>query len=156
MKIYQNRFVVGSLVLLFGLPFAAFSQVPHRHPGRMDSMLKEITPGFSMTETSIEKDAKKENLVFNKSRTLEAFTVAGSRIFIKQRKTGKIFELKGLPFEWRDFSDLVWSNNQTLMFDRWVEPHYGNHYAVNAVTKKLLDATPFPDEFILKQKNKKR
>jgi hypothetical protein len=156
MKVYQSRMIVYGLAILFGLPLVVFSQIPkvHRHLGRMDSMLKEVAPGFSMAEISLKKDEKKGNIAINKTRTLEAFTVDDTRIFIKERKTGKIFELKGLPFEWRDFSDLVWSDNQTLMFDRWVEPHYGNHYAVNAVKKKLLDAVPFPDAFMLKVKSR--
>ena len=34
---------------------------------------------------------------------------------------------------------------QTLMFDRWAQPRYGNHYAFNVATKKLTEAAPFPD-----------
>jgi hypothetical protein len=158
MKIYLSSFSRFALAILFILPPTVYTQIPkvHQHPGRMDSMLKEIEPDFSIAETKIKKDAVRENLVRNKNRTFEAFTVEGSRIYLKDLNSGKVFELKGLPFEWRDFSDLAWSNNQTLMFDRWVEPHYGNHYAVNIVKRKLLDAAPFPDEFILKQRNKKR
>jgi hypothetical protein len=141
-------------MFLFILPLAAAAQVPkiHRHAGRLDSMTAEINEEFSIAEAKIEKNAEIENRVRNRAGTFEAFTVDGSRIFFKNLKTGKIFEIKGLPLEWRDFSDLVWSNNQTLMFDRWVQPHYATHYAVDVVRKRLLDAAPFPDEFLLNQK----
>lgn len=158
MKIYPSRFAVFSLTVLFVLPLAIAAQIPkiHRHAGRLESMTAEVGKDFSITEAALEKTAALENKAKNKARTFEAFTVGGTRIFYKNLKNGKVFEIKGLPFEWREFSDLVWTDNQTLMFDRWVEPHYATHYAVNVVKKKLLDAAPFPDEFVLRQKRKKR
>jgi hypothetical protein len=157
MKFYRSRIIIFIFTVLVILPFAVFAQIPkaHRHEGKLDSMLAEIKKDFSIVETRLEKDAALENTVKNKNRTFEAFTVAGARIFVKDLKSGKIFELKGLPFEWRDFSDLVWSDNQTLMFDRWVQPHYGNHYAVNIVKRKLIEAAPFPDESMLKKPSEK-
>jgi hypothetical protein len=158
MKVYRSQIIVSAFAVLFVFPFAVFAQTPkaHRHLGGMPSMLKEVEPDFSIVETTLEKNAVKGNAVRNKNRTFEAFTVEGSRIFVKDLKTGKIFELKGLPFGWRDFSDLAWANNQILMFDRWVQPHYGNHYAFNVIKKKLSDVVPFPDEFMLKQNTKKQ
>src|SRR5947207_1248767 len=99
MKVYQNRLIVAALAVLFALPIAAFAQVPrvHRHPGRRKSMVAEITPGFSMPEASLTIDDTKENIALNKNRTFEAFTTAdASRIFIRELKTGRIFEIKGL------------------------------------------------------------
>ena len=119
-------------------------------------MLREIEPDFSFAEATLEKAARRENAVKNKNRTFEAFIVDKTRIFVKDLKSGKIFEIKGLPSESRFLADLVWVNNQTLMFDRWVQPHYGNHYAVNVVKRKLVEAVPFPDEFMFKQKPVKR
>jgi hypothetical protein len=147
MNIYRSIFPGFALAILFLLPSAAVAQIPkaHRHEGKIDSMLAEVGKEFSIVETTLKKDAAMENAVKNKARTFEAFTVGGTRIFFKNLKSGKIFELKGLPFGWRDFSDLAWSNNQTLMFDRWTQPRYGNHYAVNVVKKKLTEAAPFPD-----------
>jgi len=154
MKVYRARIIVFAFTVLFVFPVVLRPQVPkaHRHLGGMPSMLKEIEPEFSFAEATLEKGFRTKNTVRNKNRTFEAFTLSGTRIFVKDLKSGKIFELKGLPFESRDFSDLAWANNQTLMFDRWVQPHYGNHYAVNVVKKKLTDVVPFPDEFMLKQK----
>ena len=95
------------------------------------------------------------NFVANRSRTYEAFTVSSSRLFVTERKTGKIFEIRGLPLEWRPFSDLVWADNRTLVFDRWSQPHYGVHYAVNVRSKRLFIAAPFPDKFYLEQQRAK-
>ena len=158
MKVYRSQIIVLVFAVLLVFPCAFRAQVPkvHRHLGGMPSMLEEIAPDFSMVETKLEKDAVKDNAVTNKNRTFEAFTVDLTRIFVKDLKTGKVYEIKGLPAEWRFFADLTWANNQILMFDRWVQPHYATHYAVNVVRKKLLDATPFPDEFMLKQKSGKR
>jgi hypothetical protein len=148
MKVYRTRIIIFALAVLSAFPFAVAAQVPraHRHSGKMESMLKEIERDFSFAETTLESDASREGVVKNKHRTFEAFTVSGARIFVKDLKSGKIFEIKGLPFEWRDFSDLAWADNQTLMFDRWVQPRYGNHYAVNVVQRKLTEAAPFPDK----------
>ena len=156
MKFYRKMPAATCLAVLFGLTAAA--QIPrvHRHAGRIESMTAEISKDFSITEAIVPKDVTIENVVRNRARTFEAFIADTTRIFIKNLKNGKTFEIKGLPFEWRFFSDLAWTDNQTLMFDRWVEPHYATHYAVNVVSKKLLDAAPFPDEFMLKQIRKKR
>ena len=157
MKIYRITFLYHALAILFVLPLIAYAQTAkaHRHSAKTESMTAEIRKEFSIVETTLEKDAEIGNAVKNKARTFEAFTVGGARIFYKNLKTGKIFEIKGLPSEWRDFSDLAWSNNQTLMFDRWVQPHYGNHYAVNVVQKRLTEAAGFPDEETLKQQKTK-
>jgi hypothetical protein len=158
MKVYRRQFIVLVFAVLLVLPSALRAQVPkaHRHLGNMESMVAEIATDFSMVETTLEKGAVRDNVVKNKSRTFEAFTVDLTQIFVKDLKTGKIYEIKGLPAEWRFFADLTWATNQILMFDRWVQPRYATHYAVNVVRKKLLDATPFPDEFMLKQKSGKR
>jgi hypothetical protein len=156
MKVYRGQIIVFAVLFVF--PFVAAAQVPkaHRHLGGLPSMLKEIEADFSFAVAALEKDAPIENAVKNKNRTFEAFVVDKTQIFVKDLKSGKIFEIKGLPSEWRFFSDLVWVNNQTLMFDRWVQPHYGNHYAVDVVKRKLVAAVPFPDEFMFKQKPVKR
>jgi hypothetical protein len=114
----------------------------HRH-ARVGSSVD--VPEFSMDETSPEADMKKENLVTSPNKKYEAFTFSDTRLFVSERRTGKVFEIRGLPLDWRPFSDLAWANNHTLMFDRWSQPHYGVHYAVNVTSKKLMVAAPFPD-----------
>ena len=154
MKIYRSQFIVFAFAVLFAASFGVRAQITkaHRHFGKMPSMLAEIAPDFSFAETALAKGLRTKNAVRNKNRTFEAFTLSGTRIFVKDLRSGKIFELQGLPFEWRDFSDLVWADNQTLMFDRWTQPRYGNHYAVDVVKRKLIDVVPFPDELTFKQK----
>jgi len=109
-----------------------------------------------MPETSLEAGLEKENLITNRTSKYEAFTVSGTRLFVAEQGMGKIFEICGLPLEWRPFSDLMWADNKTLIFDRWSQPHYGVHYAVNVKTRKLLVAAPFPDKFYLEQQRTAR
>ena len=117
----------------------------HRHLGLVQS-IAVVIPEFSIVETSLEPDMKKENLALSRNRQYEAFTVSDTRLFVSERETKKVFEIKGLPLEWRPFSDLRWANNQTLMFDRWSQPHYGVHYSVNVKTRKLMVAAPFGEQ----------
>ncbi len=108
-----------------------------------------------MTETSLEAGMKKENLITSRSRRYDAFTVSLTRLFVAERRTGKIFEICGLPLEWRPFSDLIWANDRRLMFDRWSQPHFGVHYAVDVKRRRLVVAVPFPDKFYFDQQRPK-
>jgi len=139
--------LVSGLMLLLGLYIQGSSQTSraHRHIGIGKTAPVDI-PEFSMVETSLEAGMKKENLVKSRNRKYEAFTVSDTRLLVADRQTAKVFEIRGLPMEWRPFSDLAWVNNQTLVFDRWSQPHYGVHYEVNVKQKKLIKAVPFPDK----------
>jgi hypothetical protein len=101
---------------------------------------------FSMVAVSLDAGVKKENRIKSRNRRYEAFTVADNRLLVSDRTTGKVFEIRGLPMEWRPFSDLAWVNNQTLIFDRWSQPHYGVHYVIDVKRKELIKAIPFPDK----------
>jgi hypothetical protein len=103
-------------------------------------------PEFSLAETSLEAGMKKEDLITSRNRRYDAFTISDTRLLITDRKTAKVFEIRGLPLDWRPFSDLAWMDNQTLVFDRWSQPHYGVHYEVNVSRKRLIRAVPFPDK----------
>jgi hypothetical protein len=109
-----------------------------------------------MAETSLEAGMNKEHLITNRSRKYDAFTISDTRLFVAERGTGKIFEIRGLPLEWRPFSDSIWASDQILMFDRWSQPHYGVHYAVNVESRRLVASAPFPDKFYLRQQRPKR
>lgn len=117
--------------------------------------MDEDIPEFSMAETSLEAGAIKENLRTNRTKEYDAFTVDGTRIFVAEPKRGKVLEIRGLPLEWRPFSNLIWADDRTLMFDRWSQPHYGVHYAVDVQRRKLVAALPFPDKFYLEQQRPK-
>jgi len=86
----------------------------------------------------------------------DAFTISGTRLFVAERRTGKIFEIRGLPSGWRPFSDLIWADRRTLMFDRWSQPRYGMHYAVDVRKRRLVAAVPFPDKLFLEQQRPQR
>ena len=153
---------VCGLIALLGLNNHALSQAPkltspksHRHLRIGKSVAVDI-PEFSMAETSLDADLKKENLVTSRNRKYDAFAVSGTRLFVVERGTERVFEICGLPLEWRPFSNFTWADNQTLMFDRWSQPHYGVHYAVNVKSRKLLIAAPFPDKFYLEQQRPER
>jgi hypothetical protein len=128
----------------------------HRHLGIDKSAVGDAIPEFSMAETVLAAGTKKENLVTSRSREFDAFTVSGTRLFLAERRTGKIFEIRGLPLEWRPFSDLIWADRRTLMFDRWSQPHYGVHYAVDVVSRRLVAAVPFPDKLFLDRQRPRR
>jgi len=146
-QIHRKMILVSGMIILLGLYHDASSQTPpaHRHI-RLGTSVGMDIPEFSMVETSLEAGAKKENVVKSRNRRYEAFTISDTRLLVSDRNTGKVFEIKGLPMEWRPFSDLTWMNNQTLVFDRWSQPHYGVHYEVNVKFKKLIRAVPFPDK----------
>ena len=163
MKVYRSKIIGFGSAALLCLSISALSgssrqasPKSHRHVGVTKSVVEDVAPEFSLVETSLEGGMKKENLVTNRSRTYDAFTVSGTRLFVAERKMGKVFEIRGLPMEWRPFSDLVWVDNKTLVFDRWSQPHFGVHYAVNVKRKKLTSAAAFSDQFYLDQQRSKR
>jgi len=145
--LYRRMIFVSGLIVLIGFYNHVSPQTSqaHRHIGIGKTGAVEI-PEFSMVETSLEVGLKKENLVKSRNRGYEAFTISDTRLLVSDQSTGKVFEIKGLPMEWRPFSDLAWLNNQTLVFDRWSQPHYGVHYEVNVKLEKLIRAVPFPDK----------
>ena len=150
------------LVVLLGLHSTVVAQqsrpkLPksHRHIGVDRSATGDAIPEFAMTEATLEAAWKKENLIRNRSRKYDAFIVSGTRLFVTERKSGKSFEIRGLPLEWRPFSDLTWADDRTLMFDRWSQPHYGVHYAVDIEGRRLVAAVPFPDKIYLEQQRQK-
>lgn len=139
--------LVSGLIVLLGLYNHASPQASqaHRHI-RIGTSVGMDIPEFSMVETSLEAGAKKESPVKSRNGRYEAFTISDTRLLVSDRTAGKVLEIKGLPMEWRPFSDVTWLNNQTLLFDRWSQPHYGVHYEVNVKLRKLIRAVPFPDK----------
>ena len=146
-EVYRRTILVAGLITLLGFSNHVSSQSSqaHRHIGMGKSAAVDI-PEFSMVETSLDAGVKKENLITTRNRKYTAFTVSDTRLMVVDKTTAKIFEIRGLPLDWRPFSDLAWVNNQTLVFDRWSQPHYGVHYEVNVKQKKLIRAVPFPDK----------
>ena len=128
----------------------------HRHL-KLGDVMREVLPDVEVAEVTLDKSLTKENVTRSRDRRYEAFTTytpnesLSFRIYFVERATGKVYEVRGLPLPHRPYSNLSWSNNRTLLFDRWSQPHYGVHYAVNVREKRLVIAAAFPDEFFLEQ-----
>ena len=142
---------------------SAAAQAPrdaHRHL-RLGDVSEQVMPDVEIAEVTLDKGVSKENLARSRDGRYEAFTSyhpdrsPNFRIYFVERVTGKVYEVRGLPLPHRPFSDLAWVNNRMLAFDRWSQPHYGIHYAVNVRGKKLVKASAFPDEFYLEQQRPK-
>ena len=152
-KVHRSLVLLFALMACHGVDVRVVGQssrpsLPkvHRHIGVDKSDPGEEIPEFSIIEATLQADTKKENVVTSRRGTYDAFTVDRTRLLIAERSTGKVFEIRGLPLEWRPFSDLTWANDHTLMFDRWSQPHYGLHYCVDMKAKRLTAAVPFPDK----------
>jgi hypothetical protein len=117
----------------------------HPHTAVAKRTVEFDIPEFSVTETSLAAGTKTQNAVRDRRRRYDAFTVADTQLFVTERRTGKTREIRGLPFEWRPFSDVMWEDSRTLVFDRWSSPHAGVHYAVDVVTRRLIAAVEFHD-----------
>jgi hypothetical protein len=166
----QKRSIILCAALLFGSlsaevtntarAAAQASRDAHRHPALGD-ITEEVVPDVEIAEVTLEKSISKENLARSRDGRYEAFTSShpdqspSFRIYFVERLTGKVYEVRGLPLPHRPFSDLVWINNRVLVFDRWSQPHYGIHYAVNVRRKRLVRASAFPDEFYLERQRPK-
>lgn len=139
---------------------AQTSRNAHRHL-RLGDVREEVIRDVEIAEVTLDKGVSKENLARSRDGSYVAFTSyhpdqsPSFRIYFAKRGTGKVYEVRGLPLSHRPFSDLAWVNNLTLAFDRWSQPHYGIHYAVNVKAKKLVRASAFPDEFYLEQQKPK-
>lgn len=132
---------------------------PHHHV--IDVNQTELDPqsiaNFEIIKASVDPNLKMENITVNPDGTFRAFTICDptlcqdedccqERILVENLQTGQIYEIEGLPLPWRPFSDLVWVTNDVLVFDRWSQPHYGIHYAIDIHQRKLILASPFPDQ----------
>jgi hypothetical protein len=86
------------------------------------------------------KQKKKE--ATNYSNTLRAYTVPGigtaEQIVIEDLKTNRIFILEGLPPSPREFSQLIWVNENILSVERWSNPHYGWRYQIDVQKQQLI------------------
>ena len=98
---------------------------------------------FRLTDTTVASDTQREQTTRSPGGQYEAFTVDLIHLFIEEQRTHRVREMV-LPLSWRPFAELIWINGQILIFDRWSQPHYAMHYAVNVTTAKLLAASAFP------------
>lgn len=112
-----------------------------------------VDPAIYIAEVAAQPRGMRENVTTNRNRTFRAFTMEaddGFRIFIQDMRRRKTYEIRDATLPYRPFSDLVWVGD-TLIFDRWSQPHYGFHYAADARRRAMILACPFPDQFYLDQ-----
>lgn len=152
----SKRIIVCGPLLCSLLWVAIFSagavgQSPaHRHT-KLGPVTDEVLPDVEITPVVLDRNTVKGNRAQSPNGQYEAFTSSHDdqstsfRIYFREKRTGKVYEVRGLPLPHRPFSDLAWISNSTLVFDRWSQPHYGIHYVVNVKAKKLLSASAFPD-----------
>jgi hypothetical protein len=165
MKLAQTLSLFATSILIGGCTSLQFSD-PHEHVVDVHATpwLTEDAPHVVILEVFAFDKIRHENVCTNQSKTMVAFTMlAGGppdwqaeHVYFQKLGTDERFVILGIPLEHRPFSDLVWVNDRYLVFDRWSSPHYGRHYVVDTTQKKLLLATPFPDQFYLDQKNGNR
>ncbi len=122
----------------------------HRHP-KLSEVTEQVLPEVTITQVALDKPSSKENVARSPGGRYEAFTSSHDespsfRVYFIEKRTGKVYEVRGLPLPHRPFSDLAWTNKWTLIFDRWSQPHYGIHYVVNVREKELVSASTFPDK----------
>lgn len=125
---------------------AQVQKAGHQHRARAD-MLTELRSSVSLVRVAPLKEGERENVCTTRNRRFTAYTVSleTERLFIKDNRYKIVYELQGIPLEYRPFSDLKWSSQNSLQFDRWSQPHHGMHYELDIGQKKLVRAYAFPD-----------
>lgn len=121
---------------------------PHHHVVDINNNgLGSNAAKFKMAEVSVEPNGERESSTVNQEMTFQAFFACdqGCRVLVEELATGQTHELQAPSFApWRPSSDPVWVTNDILVFDQWMQPHHGVHYAVDVRARKLILASPFP------------
>jgi len=126
---------------------------PHNHVIDVNesSLGKDIIEGFEILPVTNESILNRENIIINQEKTFQAYSTCSDtdcKIFFEDLPLKQTYEIMGLPSTHRPFSDLSWLSNKILVFDKWSQPHYGIHYAVDVIERNILLASPFPDQFL--------
>jgi len=109
---------------------------------------QEIQQEIKIVEISLLPNQERDNITVNPEQTYQAFTICQAlsdgkgcqeQIFIEDMTTGKFYQIQGIPLSWRPFTNLAWTDEKYLAFDRWSNPYYGLHYVVDMNQKKLVD-----------------
>ncbi len=163
MNMKLSLYILILVLLSTGCASTYFAD-PHRHV--VDVHAKPWAadiPGARLVWVDPPPSDRLRDVVTNQSASARAYIVEKAwvsnstrdHVQIEFLDTGTVFEVEGIPLEHRPISDLVWIGERYLAFDRWSQPHYGMHYVVDIVKKKLILATPFPDQFYLNQQKPK-
>jgi len=118
----------------------------HRHPGIEALAIEDSVPELTWSDTVLDASVVRERLVTDRRGRYDAFTVDGTHLYVRDRRTRRVREVRGLPFEWRAFSHPAWTGDGILLVDRWSSPHYAMHYAVDVARRRLVAAQAFHDQ----------
>ena len=117
----------------------------------------EVAPDARIVETTAPVQRLRSDIVMRDTR--QAFVVSnegGAEVdrqveFVYFTSGARCFRIEGLPLPWRPFSDLAWASDRYLVFDRWSQPHYGVHYVVDTIERRVVHVAAFPDQFFIDQ-----
>jgi len=109
----------------------------------------ELAPDATVAEVQDRPAGTRTQEVTNPAGAARSYIVQSKEgwdvVVVEELRSGKVFQVEGIPLPWRPISDLCWASNRYLCFDRWSQPHYGLHYVVDVETMKLVHIAPFPD-----------
>lgn len=117
----------------------------HPHPGMEAPAIQDSVPELTFVDTTLGPSVVRERLVTDRRRRYDAFTVDRTHLFVRDRRTHRVREVRGLPFENRSFSDPAWTRDGVLLVDRWSSPHYAMHYGLDVARRRLVEARAFHD-----------
>ena len=123
----------------------AASTIPrsHRHPGMQAPAIQDSVPELTFVDTTLGASVVRERLVTDRRRRYDAFTVDDTHLFVRDRRTHREREVRGLPLAWRPFGHPAWTSDGILLVDRWSSPHYAMHYALDVARRRLVAAQAF-------------
>ena len=119
------------------------------------SVLDRINYRIARLRAPLDTGWRQESLTSTPDGAFEAFTIeqpicqtrvgtsVKDRIFFAQRKTGRVYEILGLPEGHRPFMYLRWGGDRLLIFDRWASPHHGVRYKLDPRRRRLISARAF-------------
>jgi len=127
---------------------------PHHHVVDVlsSTIPPEIAEKFAFVKIELGPQVERYKVTVNAEGTYQAFCIHEvfpdggfrERLIVEDSSSGENYEIQGISPLGRDFSSLVWIG-QVLVFDKWSQPHYGWHYAVDVPNGTLIQAAPFPD-----------
>jgi hypothetical protein len=107
--------------------------------------IQDSVPELTFVDTTLGASVVRERLVTDRRRGYDAFTVDDTHLFVRDLRTHREREVRGLPLEWRPFSHPAWTSDGILLVDRWSSPHYAMHYALDVAHRRLAAAQAFHD-----------
>ncbi len=124
---------------------------PHRHVVDVNDLwlVEEPNEGFSLAEVEAPPASAREESATSPDEALQAFTTCEPtcRILVERVAHRRFYELRAPLFSpARPFSAPVWISQDILVFDQWMQPHHGIHYATDVTAGRLLQAAPFPEQ----------